>query len=502
MYDLILKNANILDGSGAEAFFGDIAITDGKIAAVGTDLTGAKEILDVTGLTVSPGWIDSHSHSDNAALTYPDQQEKIEQGITFSITGQCGGSATPRDDQTAAQWFDLATATPQGSGSVLMVGHNTIRRRVMGAENREPTPEELEKMKKMVADAMDAGAIGMSLGLYYVPGCYSKTDESIALAKVVKEKGGLLACHMRNETDKLIEALEEYLLIAKESGCRAVVSHHKVGEKANWGKVKTTLQMIDKANAEGMDVYMDVYPYVATHTSLLARFLPVQFHPPGTTDRVALLDNPEIVDAAKAWGKARWGEVIDWAMLTKVPGCDEFAGMTVHQVSEKLGIEDDFDTVFYLARQTKGAGAGCFFMMSEEDTRTVMAHPRAMICTDSGVAMGKDTYHPRLRGSFPRALGRYARERQVVSMPEMIRKMTSLPAHVYGLKNKGWIKEGYDADLCIFDPETILDQADYTNCTLPNLGLNYVLVDGKIVVKDGVYNGTRAAKVYRRKHYV
>lgn len=500
MYDLIIKNANILDGSGSEAFVGDIAITDGKIAAIGTNLTDAKEILDVAGLTVSPGWIDSHSHSDSAVLAYPDQLEKIEQGITFSITGQCGGSATPRADQTAAEWFEQALATPQGSGSVLMVGHNTIRRRVMGAENREPTPEELEKMKKLVADAMDAGAIGMSLGLYYVPGCYSKTDEAIALAKVVKEKGGLLACHMRNETDKLIEALEEYLLIAKESGCRAVVSHHKVGEMKNWGKVTETLKMIDKANAEGMDVYMDVYPYTASHTTLAARFLPVQFHPPGTTNRVALLDDPKLCETVKAWGKERWGETIDWSILTKGPGCEEFRGMYIHDIAQKLGFEDDYDAVFYLIKKSKGDAGGCFFMMCEEDTELVMSHPRAMICTDSNVAMGKDTYHPRLRASFPRVLGRYVRERKVTSLPEMIRKMTSLPAEVYDLKGKGKIAEGYDADLCVFDPETILDQADYTNCTLPNLGLNYVLVDGKIVVKDGVYNGIRAAKVLTRNN--
>ena len=500
MYDLIIKNANILDGSGGEAYVGDIAIAGGKIAAIGINLTGAKEILDATGLTVSPGWIDSHSHSDGAVLTYPDQREKIEQGITFSITGQCGGSATPRDDQTAAQWFKQAIATPQGSGSVLMVGHNTVRRRVMGAENREPTPEELEKMKKLVADAMDAGAIGMSLGLYYVPGCYTKTDESIALAKVVKEKGGLLACHMRNETDKLIEALEEYLLIAKESGCRAVVSHHKVGEMKNWGKVTETLKMIDKANAEGMDVYMDTYPYTASHTSFLARFLPVQFHPPGTTNRVALLDDPEIVAAAKAWGKARWGDTIDWAILTtKHPNIAEFEGMYVHDIAKKLGMDDDYDAVFYLIRQSGGDASGCFFMMTEADVELVMSHPRTMICTDSNVAMAKDTYHPRLRGAFPRTLGRYVRERHVTTLSEMIRKMTSLPAEVYGLKGKGKIAEGYDADLCVFDPETILDQAEFTNCKLPNLGLNYVLVDGKVVVKDGVYNGTRAAKFCRRE---
>lgn len=497
MYDVVIKNGLILDGSGQEGYIADVAIQGGKIAAIGKELPG-EQILDATGLAVSPGWIDSHSHSDSAILTYPDQKEKIEQGITFSITGQCGGSAAPGKDCTSSEWFNQAEATPQGSGSVMFIGHNTIRRRVMGNENREPTPEELEKMKQLLAEGMDAGASGMSLGLYYVPGCYAKTEEAIALAKVVAEKGGLLAAHMRNETDKLIEALEEYLLIAKESGCRAVVSHHKVGEKANWGKITQTLAMIDKANAEGMDVYMDVYPYTASHTSLLARFLPVQFHPPGVTNRVALLDDPAIVEAAKIWGKARWGEIIDFAMLTKCPGCEEFEGMFVNDVSKRLGFDDDYDTVFYLARKTNGDGCGCFFMMDEAEVCTVMAHPRAMICTDSGVAKASTTFHPRLRASFPRALGRYVREQQVTTLPEMIRKMTALPAHVYGLVGKGWIKEGYDADVCIFDPATIKDQADYVNCTLPNIGLRYVLVDGKLVVKDGVYNGIRAAKLCRR----
>ena len=498
MFDLVIKNGFVLDGSGREGFVTDVAIKDGKIAAVGQNLSG-KETLDATGLAVSPGWIDSHSHSDSAVLTYPDQREKIEQGITFSITGQCGGSAAPGKDISSTDWFRQATATPQGSGSAMFIGHNTIRRRVIGNENRDPSPEELEKMKKLLAEGMDAGAIGMSLGLYYVPGSYTKTDEAIELAKVVAEKGGLLAAHMRNETDKLVEALEEYLLIAKASGCRAVVSHHKVGEKANWGKIATTLKMIDQANADGMDVYMDVYPYTASHTTLIARFLPAQFHPAGTTNRVALLDDPEICNAVKAWGKARWGETIDFALVTRCAGCEEVAGMYINEISRKLGFDDDYDTVFYLIKKSGGSAGACFFMMDEAEVKAVMAHPRAMICTDSGVAGKSVTYHPRLRASFPRVLGRYVREGKVTTLPEMIRKMTALPAYVYELPGKGWIKEGFDADICVFDPETVMDQADYVNCTLSNAGLNYVLVDGKVVVKDGVYNGIRAAKVLIRK---
>lgn len=498
MFDLVIKNALVLDGSGKEGYLSDVAIEGGKIAAIGKDLADAHKTIDATGLAVSPGWIDSHSHSDRAILTYPDQKEKVEQGITFSVTGQCGGSVAPTKELTVADFMEQATVTPQGSGSAMLIGHNSLRTAVMGKENRDPTPEELEQMKQLLADGLDAGAIGLSLGLYYVPGCYAKQEEVVALAKIVAQKKGILAAHMRNESDKLVEALEEYLQIIAASGCRAVVSHHKACVKQNWGKVKTTLAMIDRANANGLDVYMDVYPYIATHTTLLARFLPVQFHPPGTTNALHLLDDPQICNAAKEWGKDCWGSQITWSRLTKCAAYPEFQGMTIHEAAQQLGMEDDYDAVFHLIRSSNGVASGSFFMMDEKEVCSVIAHPRAMICTDSNVAGKSTTYHPRLRAAFPRALGVYAREQQVVSIPEMIRKMTSLPAEVYGLRQKGRIAVGMDADLCIFDPETICDQADFIHCTVPNKGLSYVLIDGKVVLENGVYNGVRAAAVLRR----
>jgi len=499
MFDLVLKNGLILDGSGKEGYVADIAVKDGKIAAIGKDLGESAETLDVTGLAVSPGWIDSHSHSDNAIPAFPDMKEKIEQGITMSVTGQCGGSAAPSKTYSSEAFMAEMTQMPFGSGAVMLVGHNTLRRRVMQEEKRDPTPAELEEMKRLLAEAMDAGAIGMSFGLYYVPGCYSKTEEAIALAKVVAEKGGLLAAHIRNESDKLEEAVAEYLEIVKQSGCRAVISHHKAGGKENWGKVKKTLQMVDKANAEGSDIYVDVYPYIASHTSLKSRFIPSKFHPEGTTNAVKLLEDPEFCQRLKAWSIAQWGEEkIDWCLITISPKMRELEGMKLYQAAEYLGFTDQFDAIYHMLRITNGALNGCFFSMCEEDVEYVMAHPRAMICTDSGVAMNAAKFHPRLRASFPRALGRYARERQVVSIPEMIRKMTSLPAAVYGMHHKGHLAVGYDADLCVFDPETICETNDYVHCELPNEGLAYVVVDGKIVVKDGVYNGVRAARLYRK----
>lgn len=498
MYDLILKNGLILDGTGAPGFVGDVAVKEGKIVAVGEGLSGGSKVIDTAGLAVSPGWIDSHSHSDNAVLTYPDQKEKVEQGITFSITGQCGGSAAPDTSCTTAEWFAQAEETPQGSGSALLVGHNTLRKIVIGTENRDPTPDEIEKMKALLTEGLDAGAIGMSLGLFYVPGCYSKTEEAIALAKVVGKRGGLLAAHIRNEGDKLEESVAEFLDIVKESGCRGVISHHKAGGKANWGKVKNTLRMVDEANAAGADVYMDVYPYIASNTTLTARMVPSRFHPPGTVSAVQLLDDPAFRERLKQHHIESMGTKIDWALITRCPAMPELEGMTVSQAAAHLGIADEYEAAFHILRTTKGVVNACFFSMNEEDMCRVMQHPRSMICTDSSVARGASKYHPRLRASFPRALGHYARERQVVSLPEMIRKMTSLPAMVYGLEGKGKIAVGADADLCVFDPATIRDCATYTDCSLPNVGLSYVIIDGKIVVKDGVHNGTCAARVVRK----
>lgn len=498
MYDLLIKNIAVLDGSGKDAFVADVGIKDGKIACIGEALSGGEKILDGTGLTVSPGWIDSHSHSDRAILPYPDQKEKVEQGITFSITGQCGSSVAPNAEETVGAFLEKAAQVPQGSGSALLIGHNSLRKVVMGTENRDPTSDELEKMKAILAEALEQGAIGMSLGLFYVPGCYAKPEEVHALAKVVAEHGGLLASHIRNEADQLLEAVQEYLDVITASGCRAVFSHHKAAWQENHGKVKKSLAMIDAANAAGADIYLDAYPYNASHTSMMARFVPKMFHPAGTTSVLSLLDDPAIREKIKAWGRNRWGNDLSSSLVTKFPGGEEYEGKNVNEIADLWGMEDRFDAAFEVIRRSGGKAQGCYFSMSPEDVAYVLAHPRVMICTDSSVAGAQEHYHPRLRASFPRALGCYAREMGVVSIPEMIRKMTSLPAHVYGLPGKGLIAEGMDADLCIFNADTVRDRADYQHCGLSNVGLEYVIIDGKIVLEQGVYNGTRAGKVYRR----
>lgn len=504
MYDLIIKGGAVLDGTGSDAYFADVAVKDGKIAKIGKDLSGAENIIDATGLTVSPGWIDSHSHSDTRFLVAPAMKEKVEQGITFSIAGHCGSSEAPhRKDgvlTTMSEFLTKAKRVPQGASAATLVGFNTIRSAVMGRENRDPSPAELEAMCNLLRDAIRGGAIGMSYGIYYVPACYAKTDELIALAKVVKEEGGILSAHIRNEGDQLIEAVEEYLHIIKESGCKAIFSHHKSAEKPNWGKIKTTLAMIDKANEEGAEIYLDVYPYTASGTTMLARFCPVQFHPPGTTNATELLYNPEICKKIKEWGSAKWGNDISWTLVSSCPGYPQYQGKNVSEIAKMMGLEhDEIEAALEVIRLTGGKARGSFFMMCEEDVEYVIKHPRAMICTDSSVAAGSSIYHPRLRASFPRALGRYARDKGVVSIPEMIRKMTSLPAKAWGIKNKGKIEVGYDADFTIFDADKIIDKADFVNFSEYNEGLSYVIVAGKVALENNRANGVCAGEIYLKK---
>ena len=498
MFDLLIKNGMILDGTGCDGFVADIGIRGGKIAAIGVGLSDAAQVIDASDLVVTPGFIDSHSHSDGTALDYPLQAEKAEQGITTSIGGQCGSTAYPKrsEDQvlTMGMFLDMVDKTPQGSHIATFVGHRALRKTVMGMEIREPSREEMEQMKALLREAMDAGAMGISFGLIYTPSCYSKTEELIELAKVAAEKGGMLSAHIRNENDGVIEAVEEFITIAKAAGIRGVISHHKACQARNHGKVNTTLAMIEKANREGCDIYCDVYPYLASCTSLSATFVPIEYN----NDRVKeYVQDPQLRAKFKERNIQKFGPDLSWVQILYCTAYPEYIGLRVSEAA-KLHGKDDYDTVFDIVAKQPGCQAA-YFSMCEEDVKTVMAWDRSMICTDSGVAGKKTSYHPRLRAAFPRVLGRYVRQQQVTTLPEMIRKITSLPAHVYDLPTKGRIAVGMDADLCIFDPDTIIDRAEFTNPHPRAEGLSYVIVDGVIAVKDAVCTGARPGKLLRRR---
>ncbi len=516
MYDLIIKNGKIIDGTGSPSYFADVAIKDGKIVKIGKALSGAAETIDASGLCVTPGFIDSHAHADSNILAYPEQREKVEQGITTCIAGQCGSSvapisktAVPEDykqyggiigdeyklRQSYDGFFGVAKQLPQGCNIAVLLGHGSLRRSVMGFENREPTKEELDEMKRRVRAAMECGALGMSFGLYYAPGCYAKTDEAIELAKIVGEYHGLIAAHIRDEEEYLVKAVREFIQIARESGTRAVISHHKsYGKPENWGKVTHTLRMIDEANAEGLEVYCDVYPYIASGTTISSVFLPKTEHTKPKSQLLEDLKTPEYRAKIREFITEQYGPDFSWVQTTSGNPYPDCQGMTIPEIAEKKG-KDPFDALFDLWIDSRLNVSAAFFSMCEEDVETVIAHPRSMICTDSGNAAANKYYHPRLRASFPRALGKYVRERKVVSLPEMIRKITAMPARVYSLPTKGLIWENMDADICIFDENTIKDKATFRDIKARAEGLRYVLVNGKIVVRDAVSNGEKYGKV-------
>lgn len=510
MYDLIIKNGQVIDGTGSLSYEADIAIKSGKIIKISKNISDkSKDVIDAKGLTVTPGFIDSHSHSDNAILDFPDMVEKIEQGITTSIGGQCGGSVAPSyikkeydkyidgigslsdTVKTFGSFASISKNIALGSNNACFIGHCNIRKCVMDMSQKKPTDYELEKMKELLKEAMENGAMGLSLGLIYPPSCYADTFELIELAKVVKEYNGIVSAHIRNEGDQLIEATEEFIDIIRQSGVRGVLSHHKTcGSSKNWGKVNKTLKLIDKAICDGLDIYLDVYPYIATHTSASVTFV----HDSGR-DLLKRLESSEEREKMHEYNKTKWwGDDYSWVQVTKCEGYPEYEGKFLPEIAKIHG-KDEYETILDMIYESKNNCQCCYFTMCEDDIKTVLSHNRAMICTDSGVSKGRSTFHPRLKGSFPRAIGKYVREEEVVPLIEMIRKMTSLPAFVYELKGKGILKEGMDADICIFDFEKIIDRSEFTDCVRRAEGLEFVILGGEIVVKNAVYNGKRKGKV-------
>lgn len=502
-YDLVIKNGNIIDGTGNPHYLSDVAIQNGKIAKIAKDIEGGKQIIDAKGLTVTPGFIDSHSHADNAVMDYPDLIEKVEQGITTSIGGQCGTSVAPITEKEAvscrasmASFLDTMKYVPIGSNLAMLIGHGSLRKAVIGTENRIPTFPEINKMKQLLEEGLKHGAYGMSLGLFYAPGCYAELPELIELAKVVAAHHGIVAAHIRNEDSELIPAVKEFITLIRESGVRGILSHHKVTKEENWGKVSHSLHLIDEANKNGCEIYCDVYPYTASSTGLSSAFVHNTYRAQRKESIIQDLTNPSKRQKITKLAIERHGENLSWVMVTDCKSHPEFEGKRIPEIAE-LWNKSQYDAVFDLIIDSDLVCDGCFFTVREEDIETILAHPRSMICTDASVAKNLNVYHPRLRGSFPRVLGRYVRERQVASLPEMIRKMTSLPATVYGLKKKGLLLEGFDADICIFDADKIIDHATYSNCTAKAEGLNYVIINGHIVAKDAEYTGIKAGQILR-----
>ena len=519
MYDILIKNASVVDGTGAAAFAADVAVKDGKI--VMNPVGEAAEVIDAAGLTLCPGFIDVHSHGDSLFGTEAGQLCKTNQGITTELTGQCGSTRYPfstdpekrelmaqkygrdnADFTSLAKYLEWAETKPKTANYGIYIGHSAVRISAMGFESRKPTAEELDVMKAMVREAMEQGAMGMSSGLIYAPSCYADEDELVELCKVVAEYGGFYATHMRNEAGGVVDSVKEAIAVAEKSGCKLDISHHKVCGKDNWGKSVETLQLIKEARERGVDVTFDVYPYTASSTGLNV-CLPADFFTHGPVKMCELLRDPAVRAELKPRmeqldGRLRHCGGWDGILITVAPKNKDAEGMTVQAYADKLG-QDAFEAYFDLVAENGGSASAIYFSMGEEDLQRIVCDENATIGTDGVVRDLKTPTHPRGMASFPKCIRYFVREKKLLTLEAMIRKMTGLPAQRFGLKGKGIIADGYDADLLLINPETIADRATYQDSLQLCDGIERVIVAGETVYMDKQLTGKTPGKYIARR---
>lgn len=551
MEDVVIRNARVVDGTGQPWFWGWVAVRGDRISGVGRGTPpAARRTIDAGGAVLAPGFIDIHTHSDDTILLYPEAESALLQGVTTHVGGNCGSSLAPAPararERMMSRWKALGflvqvsdrTADPHllerlrpylaGDGPVwetvgqfldlveqarpainfgMFVGHGTVRLAVVGEEARAATPEELGEMERLVLQALDDGALGMSTGLIYAPGIHAPTEEIVALARAVASRGGIYASHIRGEGETLEEAVAEAIRVGREARVPVQISHHKATGEHNWGKTRGTLDMVDRARAEGVDVTLDQYPYTATSTGLTA-FLPPWAHEGGMRALLERLADPEarrrmerdMREGLPGWTSPWRGVGFDRVLLVSVRGQPELNGLTVAEVARRRGVRD-FDAVFDLLLEAEGAVHITRHALSEDDVRLVMRHPWVMVGSDGRATLlsgGREHPHPRSFGTFPRVLGHYCREQGVLRLEEAVRKMTGLPAWRLGWWDRGVIRPGAAADLTLFDPETVADTATFENPRQAPRGIRLVLVNGQVAVEDGRLTGVRAGRCLRR----
>jgi len=544
-FDVAIKNGFLIDGAGNPWFRADVGVSGGKIAKVGRlDPVKPERVIDASGLVVAPGFVDIHSHSDLALLINPRAESKIRQGVTTEVIGNCGGSAAPTNEETltflkdewgleakevAWNWSTFGEYLRQleRQGVALnvapLVGHGTVRTAVMGVENRAPTVEELERMKALVAQSMEDGAFGMSTGLVYLPGCYADTAELIELCRAVAKYGGLYASHIRGERETVADALKEAIEIGEKAGVPVQVSHNC----PKWGgsdKLPAMFTLYEEARARGLDVTMDN----DAHTDLnpaLSQVLPQWAQAGGADSVVERLKNPEIRERIKKeivedrhpgpgyCGLVKHGRW-DRIFLLRCTKNTDLIGKNFAEIARMKGANDPFDAYFDLLIDEKGDASALFYYISEDDIRTVLKFHLMMVSTDGSAyapygALGRiDGYSPCSYGEYPYILERYVREEKILSLQEAIRKMTSFPAQKLRLNDRGLIREGMWADMVVFDIDKIKDKATsrypytFPLANYPHKypeGIDYVLVNGQVVIENGEHKGVLPGKVLRHQ---
>jgi len=526
MLDILIKGGTVVDGTGQSAFKADVGIGDGRIRLIERDMEQeAERTIEAEGLHVAPGFIDPHTHSDLTLLVVPRAESKIRQGVTTEIVGNCGFSPAPLEgaavDEVTTQAGRLDLDVPwrttaeylahlRESGTsvnvVPLIGHNTVRGCVLGYDNVQPRAEQLARMERLVAEAMEQGARGLSTGLFYPPGVYSHTDEVVALARVVARNDGIYASHIRSESDHLLSAVSEAVEIGRRADVRVEVAHVKLSGYRNWDDLAPLLSRLEEARGEGLGIGCDQYPYNAS-ACWLGCLLPYRFQTGGNSAVAERLRDPGVrAELRSDWqeNRAAWedrGGIRNWSdvLVSDCPERSEAVGKTVAEIAAEDD-QDPLETVFDLIAISQGRVTVVFFDQLEENVRVLMRHPMVIVGSDGSSLvpegiLGQRKPHPRSYGAFPRVLDRYVRQGAVLSLEDAIRKMTSETAQRFGLIDRGIVSVGAWADLTVFDADQVADQATFVDPHQYASGIPTVIVNGEIVIDEGAHTGALPGRV-------
>ena len=528
MYDILIRGGTLFDGAGHPGGAGDLAIESGRIAVIGGTVMGAAhKTIDAEGLAVTPGFIDIKTHSDFTLPINPKAESKVRQGVTTEIVGHCGFSVAPvlpgkvellRDYLSpSAPWLPfreisfpeyLATFPPTAVNAGMLVGHNTLRLMVMGMADRTPSESELNTMIALLEDALDAGALGMSSGLFTPPGSYALPAEIVAFGHVLKRHNAGYFTHLRDEANKVIEAVAEAMEIASQCGVHVEIVHFKCSGMDNWGKAAAVLAMIAEAKARGLDVDCDSYPYAAG-SNPLKNLLPQWVQAGGVPAMLERLSQRDTRDSIRADlardGLNNWGHIPSWdcVQISISPHLPQHAGRTIAALAAERAA-DPIDTLCNFLIEDQGATRVLVTSISEDDIRAIVASPLALVGSDGNCVapygtVGQGMLHPRFYGTFPRILGHYVRDERVLPLELAIHKMTGATARALKLKDRGLLKEGFRADVVIFDPKDFRDRATYADPhQFPSGARTSIIVNGTLVVEDATHTGALPGMVLKR----
>jgi len=527
-FDLVIKEGAILDGMGNGKRTEDIGIKGELIEYIGKiPVSRGKSVIDAQGLTVTPGFIDAHDHSDVGLLVNPKAESHIHQGITTVVSGNCGSSPFPVPDalyekrrqelkniyDIELSWRDIEgfLSEIEKRGTALnystFLGHGALRGAVVGFNDEAPGEEGIRRMQSLIKQNIRSGALGLSSGLEYAPGSYAETSELISLCKAAGECGGLYATHMRDEGDYLLESLDEAITIAREAGVLLQISHLKCAYPRNWGKLDKALEKIEQAKNQGVDVFCDRYPYTAGATGLSSFNFPLWAHQGTTDDFIKRLKDPSLGPRFREHLKAReeklgsWDKVLISGVVTEKNR--PFEGKSILECMKLTG-KDAFQFMRDLLIEERDQVGMVLFMMNEENLKRILSHHLVGVGCDSSVMapygkLSGGKPHPRGYGSFPRVLGKYIREERIAPLPDMIKKLTSLPAKRFGFKKRGCLEKGYYADIVLFDKKTVKDMATYDDPHRYPEGIEFVIVNGEVVINRGEHTGRLPGKILKKE---